>query len=127
MIRYRYQQLLDEMINQVFTEVFVSQDRKTLTFKNDRVEYVFSHIQDCCEEVWVESIFGDLSDLENSPLLLVRCDTSRNNPDLNSESYTWTFYNFATVKGYVTVRFLGESNGYYSEEVDIWKNYLLIS
>ena len=38
---------------------------------------------------------------------------------MNAESYTWTFYKIETNKGGLWVRWLGESNEYYSEEVNV--------
>ncbi len=80
----------------------------------------FIHEQYCCESVAIEDICGDLADLVGRPLILAEevSNTNMPEPHKGSESYTWTFYRFATVKGTVTVRWLGESNGYYSESVD---------
>jgi len=98
---------------------------------HDNTEIVFTaisgkkwklhHFQDCCEHVTVEDITGDLDDLVGSPVLLAEEVTSREHPagveKEWQESFTWTFYKFATRKGYVDIRWYGESNGFYSERV----------
>lgn len=74
------------------------------------------HKQDCCESVRLESIEGDISDLLNQPILLAECVSSQKDVPYGSE--TWTFYKLQTVKGSLTLRWFGESNGYYSEDVN---------
>ena len=83
------------------------------------------HQQDCCESVYLADITGDLNDLRFTPLLMAEESTSGARPadaavpEYEPESQTWTFYKFATAKGYVTFRWCGESNGYYSETVAV--------
>ena len=122
---YDYTNRVDiaDMVGKVFTSV-KNVDDTELVFENDTERFVFFHSQDCCEHVRIEDIVGDLSDLEGIELL--KAEETHNLFDMLSsadkklsESGTWTFYKFATRKGYVDVRWLGESNGYYSERVDL--------
>jgi hypothetical protein len=86
-----------------------------LIFENDEETVVFYHSQDCCESVIIEDICGNLKDLENIEILEAREDWKEGGSRDECDTHTWTFYNFKTSKGYVTVRWYGESNGYYSE------------
>lgn len=121
---------LTDMIGLTMTN-FVNEDGWELRFVcADGRSFIFFHEGDCCETVRIEDVCGDLSDLVGSPLFEVEevsnyepaAGTSpwetgkREKPD---ESFSWTFYRFSTVKGTVTVRWLGESNGYYSESVSL--------
>jgi len=93
--------------------VFVTSDGET---------YRMYHEQDCCESVCVEDIAGDLQDLVGSEILIAEEVEGESPADFEAyESYTWTFYKFATRKGYVDIRWLGQSNGYYSEGVSFVK------
>ena len=97
-------------------------DGEALTLYLSNTNYVrFCHQQDCCESVYIEDICGNLNDLVGSPLLVAE-EVSNYDADPKyegEESYTWTFYKFATQKGYVDVRWYGSSNGYYSEGVSV--------
>lgn len=112
---------IGDMVGKTFTQVLGKKGDDTLSFSGDDGAFTFWHDSDCCETVDIEDICGDLEDLVGSPLLMAE-EVQGEDPrpdDADYESRTWTFYKFATAKGYVTVRWLGESNGYYSEDVTL--------
>lgn len=94
---------------------------EVIVFHTDDGTYVMGHVQDCCEDVTLESINGSLLKLCGKPLLIAYKSSSYElAPPLDpecDESFTWTFYDLATIDERVQIRWYGTSNGYYSEEV----------
>ena len=110
----------DELLGRTLYKAESDGEQLTL-YLSDNNYVRFYHSQDCCESVYIESICGDLNDLVGAPLLVAEEVSNYEAEPLSAgeESYTWTFYKFATRKGYVDVRWYGSSNGYYSESVSV--------
>lgn len=90
--------------------------------------FTLQHIQDCCELVRLYEVVGDVNDLLDEPLLVAEEVSSEDSGFVPPEDLDvvddpdctkWTFYRLATRKGYVVLRWLGESNGYYCMAVSL--------
>ena len=111
---------LEELLGKTLVRV-TREGNESITFEATTGEtWQMYYEPDCCATCSIEDIVGDLEDLVGAPIAMADAATNSDQPrasdgDYVDESYTWTFYRFATVKGYVTVRWYGSSNGYYSE------------
>jgi len=147
MIKYQYGKRFefDDVVGMVFSSVYHDDVDVYFHIQGSADRLLMTHDQDCCESVTLEEVIGDLEDLVGTPILEARESASENrfdaeyeilgpeeqvmfklsmdlrqtDDDMNSESQTWTFYNFRTIKGSVTLRWYGTSNGYYSEAVTL--------
>lgn len=93
-------------------------------FYVESTKYVMYHDQECSEKVSLIDVCGDWQDVIDTPILEAyessRTDVPYNDPDLDLEgSLLWTFYRLRTNKGTVTLRWQGQSNGYYSVRVQL--------
>lgn len=98
-------------------------DNEAIIFKTEDRTYALGHQQNCCEHVFLEEIHGDLHDLVGVPILVAeerKLDLPQKSREegFGDDSFEWTFYEFRTIKGSVTLRWYGESNGYYSTSCD---------
>lgn len=114
--------LTESLLGHTLADVERRGDKEIRFTRADGVVVRMYHLQECCERVSIEELTGDLQCLVGHPILVAK-EVSGEAPESSisdpPESCTWTFYKFATVKGWVDVRWYGESSGYYSESVDI--------
>ena len=97
--------------------VYKESDESLLIHLNTHVLEMIHH-QDCCETVYLADVVGSFEDLIGYPLLEVaETIVNTNSEDMSS---TASYYNFRTVKASVQLRWVGESNGFYSETVDCY-------
>ncbi len=106
---------ITDLKNQILTNITATQTEIIFTCANNKV-YKMYHIQESQEHVDIEDINGDFEDLIGYPVL--QAEEASNSDDNLDAYYTYTFYKIGTVKGTVTIRWYGESNGCYSEKVD---------
>lgn len=86
----------------------------------DNTKLRFMHWQSCCENVALNDfeLTTSLDKIVGGVINDAREDIGETGCD-GWESFTWTFYNINTSKGCINMRWLGTSNGYYSENVDL--------
>ena len=110
------------LLGKIIKNITTTEDTILFTL-DDGSQYKMYHEQDCCEEVTIDDVVGSFDDLIGSPILLAEEASSEGCPPTydGDGSFTWTFYKFATIKGYVDIKWYGSSNGYYSESVSFIK------
>lgn len=86
----------------------------TITF-DDGCSIHMWHSQDCCESVSIEDVDSSVGNLDGAVFHDLEVYTKEGSSEWGVETYT--FYTLKTDRGYVWIRWFGESNGYYSTGV----------
>lgn len=100
-------------------------DNDSMTILVPEGEFLFHHRQDCCESVRIVAISGDIPETGH----IISCVESDQKPEwcekapLDFGSHTWTVFTFQVLSdgknSTFTIVWLGESNGYYTENVSL--------
>ena len=116
--RIEIEQLVGETLTYVDTDE--NNDEIMLTTASGKIIKIF-HEQDCCESVHIEDTEGNWHELIGKVIVEATNESTSEGepPNEYSESWTRTTLTFKVDDATVISRWIGESNGYYSESVDI--------
>ena len=113
--QYRSTSKFEQIQGMTITAVVYKETSESLLIHLNTHVLEMIHHQECCETVYLADVVGSFEDLIGYPLL----EVSESIVGIDSSS-TASYYNFKTVKASVQLRWVGESNGYYSETVDCY-------
>ena len=71
----------------VLTDIEINEEEDEITFTDSEgVKYLMYHEQDCCEDVNIEDVCGDINNLLNAPIVLA--EEVINTGEVEDEGYT---------------------------------------
>ena len=108
---------IDDLVGKVIKGLAYSDEYFQIL--TDDCVYAFYHEYSCCESVWLKKVDGISDKLNGSRI--ISDEVEKKKKDTECGHITWSFYKIGTNKGMIDFRFQGESNGYYSETVDLVK------
>ena len=121
--RYRNSCDIKDMVGKKVLGIYY--DEENFQILTDDGVYAFYHEQSCCENVWLTQVDGISDKIIGSRIVIAEVVTKTGEDGvIDTDKYnsvTWSFYKIGTNKGMIDFRFQGESNGYYSESVDLIK------
>ncbi len=125
---------IELLVGKTIQSVTVGQFNDTIDFEcKDGSCFQMYHMQDCCESVSIYDGDDSLKLLVGKQITEATEDTSATWPEdagereWYPESYTWTVYTMKAGDITARVRWLGESNGYYSESVYFQRTHKPVS
>lgn len=108
---------IKDMVGKKITGIYY--DEEYFQIRTDDCVYAFYHEQDCCESVWLTQVDGISDKIIGSRIVIAEVVTDEK--DTEYGHITWSFYKIGTNKGMIDFRWQGESDGGYSETVNLVK------
>ena len=113
--RVKFDVLVGEVLDAV--DIDREKDQILLTTRSGR-QFLIYHEQKCCETVEISGQDGSFDKLIGKPIVEAR-DNAVDTSEEAADSQTTTTLVFRVDDQTVISRWIGDSNGYYSESVDI--------